>query len=215
MTFTMPTPERLSNPAWPPFRCLTGPASTVQASRYGILRVVYDRLYVTHECWTIPDRTRLGGGMKPTLCSQTVLSTVRSSAVSSVSDRVSRLAPHRICGPGVFVCVCVHARAHACVTVHQAADPKVYFDSRLGEHGAWIMIYFGTCPLWRGASINIAFSLDLLTWHKASEPLYKAGGHPAGLDKCEAHKVGLSVCLCLFFCFCLCLRLCCISDTDL
>ena len=64
-----------------------------------------------------------------------------------------------------------------------------YFDKRLGEHGAWVMLYFGTCPLWKGASINIAFSLDLLSWHKATEPLYKAGGHPAGLDKCEAHKV--------------------------
>ena len=64
-----------------------------------------------------------------------------------------------------------------------------YFDKRLGEHGAWVMLYFGTCPLWKGASINVAFSLDLLSWHKATEPLYKAGGHPAGLDKCEAHKV--------------------------
>jgi hypothetical protein len=35
---------------------------------------------------------------------------------------------------------------------------------------------------WKGASINIAFSLDLVTWHKAAEPLYKAGGHPKGLE---------------------------------
>jgi hypothetical protein len=38
MTFTMPTPERLSSPAWPPFHCLTGLVSTAQASRYAILR---------------------------------------------------------------------------------------------------------------------------------------------------------------------------------
>eukprot|EP01049_Picozoa_sp_SAG25_P012073 SAG25_NODE_1568_length_2758_cov_2.285446_1_plen_173_part_00 len=48
--------------------------------------------------------------------------------------------------------------------MHQAADPKVYFDPRLGAAGAWVMLYFGTCPLWKGASINVAFSLDLFTW---------------------------------------------------
>ena len=31
-----------------------------------------------------------------------------------------------------------------------------------------------------------------MTWEKASEPLYKAGGHPMGLDACEAHKVWLT-----------------------
>lgn len=73
---------------------------------------------------------------------------------------------------------------------HQAADPKVYWDARLGASGAWVMLYFGTDPsLFSGAAINVAFSLDLLTWHKATSPLYKAGGHPGGLDKCEAHKV--------------------------
>ena len=36
------------------------------------------------------------------------------------------------------------------IDVHQAADPKVYFDKRLGESGAWVMLYFGTCPLWKG-----------------------------------------------------------------
>ena len=34
--------------------------------------------------------------------------------------------------------------------------------------------------------------MDLVTWEKASEPLYKAGGHPMGLDACEAHKVWLT-----------------------
>ena len=29
------------------------------------------------------------------------------------------------------------------IDVHQAADPKVYFDKRLGESGAWVMLYFG------------------------------------------------------------------------
>jgi hypothetical protein len=56
------------------------------------------------------------------------------------------------------------------------------------------MLYFGTDPkINKGrASINIAFSTDLLTWTKASVPLYEAGGHPNGLDKCEAHKVWLT-----------------------
>lgn len=75
--------------------------------------------------------------------------------------------------------------------IHQAADPKVYWD---GEQGVWIMIFFGTDPHINGgrASINIAFSTDMRTWTKATHPLYMAGGHPQGLDKCECHKVWLT-----------------------
>ena len=151
----------------------------------------------THQFWINLGRTRRGGGTKATLCYRTVLSTVRAPVLSRPFQKTGRSSSQSA--------TLLRARACVFLSVHQAADPKVYFDSRLGENGAWVMIYFGTCPLWKGASINIAFSLDLLSWHKASEPLYKAGGHPAGLDKCEAHKVWTSVCLCLSFCFCLCL----------
>ena len=54
-----------------------------------------------------------------------------------------------------------------------------------------VMLYFGTCPKWHGASINVAFSTDLVTWHKAQEPLYKAGGHPNGLDQCASTQATL------------------------
>ena len=79
--------------------------------------------------------------------------------------------------------------------VRQAADPKVYFDSRLDNGaGAWAMFYFGTDPkVNRGhAGINVAFSKDLFGWTKATHPLYEAGGHPKGLDKSECHKVWLT-----------------------
>ena len=79
--------------------------------------------------------------------------------------------------------------------VHQAADPKVYFDQRLdGGKGGWAMFLFGTDPsINHGrAGINVAFSRDLRTWTKATAPLYEAGGHPAGLDACECHKVWLT-----------------------
>jgi hypothetical protein len=36
-----------------------------------------------------------------------------------------------------------------------------------------------------------AFSRDLVHWTARCEPLYKAGGHPGGLDKTYAHKISL------------------------
>jgi predicted GH43/DUF377 family glycosyl hydrolase len=65
-----------------------------------------------------------------------------------------------------------------------ASDPKVYRD---GDH--WTMFYFGVGR--GGAHIMIAFSRDLLHWTADPEPLYKAGGHPQGLDKTYAHKTSL------------------------
>ena len=66
---------------------------------------------------------------------------------------------------------------------YQAADPKVWWD---GDH--WTMLYFGNGG-GSGAAIMTAFSTDLLIWEKDPVPLYKPGGHPAGLDKQHAHKV--------------------------
>jgi len=64
------------------------------------------------------------------------------------------------------------------------SDPKVYRD---GDH--WTMFYFGVGR--GGAHIMVAFSRDLLHWTKHPEPLYIAGGHPAGLDRQYAHKTSL------------------------
>jgi len=41
------------------------------------------------------------------------------------------------------------------------------------------------------AHIMIAFSHDLYHWMVDENPLYKAGGHPLGLDKEYAHKISL------------------------
>jgi glycosyl hydrolase family 32 len=64
------------------------------------------------------------------------------------------------------------------------ADGKVFRD---GDH--WVMFYFGVGH--GGAHIMIAFSYDLLHWRAHPEPLYKAGGHPGGLDSKHAHKISL------------------------
>lgn len=64
------------------------------------------------------------------------------------------------------------------------SDGKVFRD---GDH--WVMIYFGVGR--GGAHIMAAFSRDLLHWTSHPEPLYKAGGHPRGLDRTYAHKVSL------------------------
>ena len=65
-----------------------------------------------------------------------------------------------------------------------ASDPKVFRD---GNH--WTMFYFGVNA--DGAHIMIAFSKDLIHWTSHPEPLYKAGGHPGGLDELYAHKISL------------------------
>ncbi|MCC7374537.1 MAG: family 43 glycosylhydrolase [Verrucomicrobiales bacterium] len=65
-----------------------------------------------------------------------------------------------------------------------ASDPKVFRD---GDH--WVMFYFGVGK--GGAHIMIAFSRDLVHWMAHPEPLYRAGGHPDGLDRQYAHKISL------------------------
>lgn len=65
------------------------------------------------------------------------------------------------------------------------SDPKVFRD---GDH--FTMFYFGVGR--GGAHIMCAFSRNLLDWTAHPEPLYKAGGHPLGLDKTYAHKISLA-----------------------
>ncbi|MDR3182617.1 MAG: hypothetical protein LBT89_06815 [Planctomycetaceae bacterium] len=65
-----------------------------------------------------------------------------------------------------------------------ASDCKVFRD---GDH--WTAFYFGVGR--GGAHIMTAFSRDLVHWTADPEPLYKAGGHPTGLDKQYAHKISL------------------------
>lgn len=65
-----------------------------------------------------------------------------------------------------------------------ASDPKVFRD---GDH--WVMLYFGVGK--GGAHIMAAFSRDLVHWTAHPEPLYRAGGHPDGLDRQYAHKISL------------------------
>ncbi len=64
------------------------------------------------------------------------------------------------------------------------SDGKVFRD---GDH--WVMFYFGVGR--GGAHVMVAFSRDLEHWTAHPEPLYKAGGHPGGLDKEYAHKISL------------------------
>ncbi len=64
------------------------------------------------------------------------------------------------------------------------SDGKVFRD---GDH--WVMFYFGVGH--GGAHIMAAFSRDLVHWTAHPEPLYKAGGHPGGLDQQYAHKISL------------------------
>ncbi|HEY0827095.1 MAG TPA: hypothetical protein VGE40_03295 [Bacilli bacterium] len=68
------------------------------------------------------------------------------------------------------------------------ADGKVFYDE---DH--WVMFYFGVSDVSdrRSAHIMAAYSLDLVHWTKDPEPLYKAGGHPFGLDEHYAHKISI------------------------
>lgn len=65
------------------------------------------------------------------------------------------------------------------------SDGKVFRDG-----GHWVMFYFGVGR--GGAHIMAAFSRDLAHWTPHPEPLYKAGGHPEGLDSQYAHKIALA-----------------------
>ena len=54
------------------------------------------------------------------------------------------------------------------------------------------MFYFGLGAGSGGhADVMIARSADLLAWEKDPEPLYKAGGHPSGIDAEHAHKISI------------------------
>jgi len=64
------------------------------------------------------------------------------------------------------------------------SDGKVFRD---GDH--WVMFYFGVGK--GGAHIMAAFSRDLRHWTSHPAPLYRAGGHPGGLDRQYAHKISL------------------------
>jgi beta-xylosidase len=64
------------------------------------------------------------------------------------------------------------------------SDGKVFRD---GDH--WVMFYFGVGR--GGAHVMAACSRDVLHWTAHPEPLYKAGGHPGGLDAQCAHKISL------------------------
>ena len=99
-----------------------------------------------------------------------------------------------------------------------ASDPKVFYDSaqevaslsrcaRLSVLSAfichlappvfgfvqvWVMFYFGLGDCTDGhADILIAFSKDLIHWDKDDIPLYRAGGHPDGIDAQHAHKISI------------------------
>jgi len=70
-----------------------------------------------------------------------------------------------------------------------ASDPKVFWDA---EQRVWVMFYFGLGGGSGGhADILFAYSRDLLRWTKDPVPLYKAGGHPQGIDSQHAHKISL------------------------
>eukprot|EP00040_Diaphanoeca_grandis_P017567 m.91823 g.91823 ORF g.91823 m.91823 type:complete len:502 (+) comp26503_c1_seq2:82-1587(+) len=70
-----------------------------------------------------------------------------------------------------------------------ASDPKVFWDE---VQNVWVMFYFGLGGGSGGhADIMIAFSNDLIRWDKDETPLYKAGGHPLGLDSQHAHKISI------------------------
>lgn len=54
------------------------------------------------------------------------------------------------------------------------------------------MFYFGVGAGTGGhADILIAFSKDLIHWDKDEFPLYRAGGHPDGIDAQHAHKISI------------------------
>ena len=75
------------------------------------------------------------------------------------------------------------------VFVHAGTDVLGMSTTAVRDGDHWGMFYFGVGR--GGAHIMAAFSRDLYHWTSHPEPLYKAGGHPEGLDKKYAHKISL------------------------
>ena len=70
-----------------------------------------------------------------------------------------------------------------------ASDPKIFWDE---EQQVWVNFYFGLGDGTHGhADILVAFSKDLVKWDKDERPLYRAGGHPDGIDAQHAHKISI------------------------
>jgi len=65
-----------------------------------------------------------------------------------------------------------------------SSDGKVFWDT---DH--WVSFFFGVGR--DGAHVMAAFSDDLYRWSVDPDPIYKAGGHPSGLDRQYAHKISL------------------------
>jgi len=65
-----------------------------------------------------------------------------------------------------------------------SSDGKVFWDT---DH--WVSFFFGVGR--GGAHIMMAFSRDLTHWVVDPDPIYRAGGHPSGLDSKYAHKISL------------------------
>jgi len=79
-----------------------------------------------------------------------------------------------------------------------SSDIKVFWDK---DH--WAGFFFGVGK--GGAHIMMAFSYDLVNWTIDSDPIYKAGGNPSGLDALYAHKISLvwnpeNECYYMFYC---------------
>ncbi len=118
---------------------------------------------------------------------------MRGSKASSPERRTRRTMKKqraawllRLLGLLRFVWCVVLPPPVACVLV---ALEQVFWDA---DQGVWVMFYFGLGDGTGGhADILVAFSRDLLTWERDPEPLYKAGGHPAGIDSQYAHKVSI------------------------
>ena len=71
-----------------------------------------------------------------------------------------------------------------------ASNPEIYWDE---DH--WTMFYFGASKNNEDGKFHahqmVAFSTDLVRWKKHPEPIFKAGGHPNGLDNVHAHNPSL------------------------
>jgi predicted GH43/DUF377 family glycosyl hydrolase len=71
-----------------------------------------------------------------------------------------------------------------------AASAEIYWDT---DH--WVMFYFGASRNNPDNKVHahtlVAFSNDLIHWTTHPIPIFKAGGHPNGLDNTHAHNISL------------------------
>lgn len=138
-------------------------------------------LIAHHLCWTCPDPdpdNAANGPNEESGIATLAIADAPGVGVSATDSKWQRSAANPVLTDG-------NATSYH---KQMTSDPKVYWDE---QQEVWVCFFFGGVKDGH-AVIMAAFAMDLGgPWTVDEEPLYKAGGHPLGIDAQHAHKVSV------------------------